>query len=533
MTVTGYVEQTQELNLTIPTNEKKFDMINQQSSTDDTSQDKITINNKNIQDENEPFIDNNDKKLSKTFVDGLKIEIVSNKIVKKKSNDNDDADDNKNNEHNPPDGGVRAWSIMLGSFFINGILFGVINSYSLIYTELTKELIKINETEISWKASLVGSLTIGTTFLLSPVSGILTDKIGIRMTTLIGGALATGGLLLSSMFSSRVEILYLTYGVIYGLGASLAYTPSLVILGHYFKKYIGLVNGIVTAGSSIFTIIMPNIIEYLLHEYNLVITLRSLAFLTSVVMLCAILFKPITPIELPKTPVENSMVKKKSISSAIIDTSIWKRKRYVVWASAIPIALFGYFVPYVHIGKFVELKFSGHSQKLPLMCIGISSGIGRLVFGYIADIPRVDRIMLQQISFVSIGILTMLLPSSPPYWAILLTITLLMGLFDGCFISLLGPIAFDICGKNGATQAIGFLLGMCSIPLTIGAPIAGSIFDHTGSYTLPFALAGIPPLIGAFAMCLIRFFKNDSSDANSTDDTVLNGTRNNDEKEVA
>lgn len=56
-----------------------------------------------------------------------------------------------------------------------------------------------------------------------------------------------------------------------------------------------------------------------------------------------------------------------------------------------------YFVPYVHIGKFVELEFSGHSQKLPLMCIGISSGIGRLVFGYIADIPRVDRIMLQQV----------------------------------------------------------------------------------------------------------------------------------------
>lgn len=55
-----------------------------------------------------------------------------------------------------------------------------------------------------------------------------------------------------------------------------------------------------------------------------------------------------------------------------------------------------------------------------------------------------------------------------------------MGLFDGCFISLLGPIAFDICGREGATQAIGFLLGMCSIPLTVGPPIAGLIYDHTG-----------------------------------------------------
>lgn len=75
--------------------------------------------------------------------------------------------------------------------------------------------------------------------------------------------------------------------------------------------------------------------------------------------------------------------------------------------------------------------------------------------------------------------LTMLLTVTPSF-TILLLISLSMGLFDGCFISLLGPIAFDICGREGATQAIGFLLGMCSIPLTVGPPIAGLIYDHTG-----------------------------------------------------
>jgi MFS family permease len=56
---------------------------------------------------------------------------------------------------------------------------------------------------------------------------------------------------------------------------------------------------------------------------------------------------------------------------------------------------------------------------------------------------------------------------------VLIIISLFMGLFDGCFISLLGPIAFEICGQKGATQAIGFLLGLCSVPLTVGPPIAG------------------------------------------------------------
>ena len=97
----------------------------------------------------------------------------------------------------------------------------------------------------------------------------------------------------SNTFLPQVEILYLTYGVMYGFGASLAYTPSLVILGHYFKRYLGLVNGVVTAGSSVFTMIMPYVIEPLLKRFGLVGTLRSLAVLTSVVMVCALLFKPV------------------------------------------------------------------------------------------------------------------------------------------------------------------------------------------------------------------------------------------------
>lgn len=68
--------------------------------------------------------------------------------------------------------------------------------------------------------------------------------------------------------------MYLTYGLLFGLGASLAYTPSLVILGHYFSKYLGLVNGFVTAGSSIFTMVMPFLIDHLLVNLGLPATLR-------------------------------------------------------------------------------------------------------------------------------------------------------------------------------------------------------------------------------------------------------------------
>lgn len=340
----------------------------------------------------------------------------------------------------------------------------------------------------------------GTTFIVSPISGVLTDLIGLRTTTFLGGAISSGGMFLSSFCTNNIEALYFTYGIMYGFGGALAYTPSLAILGHYFKRYIGIVNGVVTAGSASFTIMMPYVIDFFIRNYGITCTLRVLALFAAFIMACAMLFKPANKI--PKG------LKKKATLSSAFNVSIWKNKKYVVWAVVIPLSLFGYFVPYVHMLKFVEDNFSnGHDGKIPVICMGITSGVGRLVFGYIADKPRVNRILLQQISFVSIGLLTLLLPTASGSFTWLLIIALAMGLFDGCFISLLGPIAFDICGQAGATQAIGFLLGLCSIPLTVGPYAAGVLYDTRKSYTLAFRLAGIPPIVGGFAMFLIRVVK--------------------------
>jgi MCP family monocarboxylic acid transporter-like MFS transporter 10 len=115
---------------------------------------------------------------------------------------------------------------------------------------------------------LVGSLAIGSTFFLSFFAGILSDKIGLRTTSVTGAIIATAGLGLSAVYHNRIEVLYVTYGLMFGTGASLAYNPSLTVLGLYFKKHLGMVNGFVTAGSSTFTIILSFINPYILNNHG-------------------------------------------------------------------------------------------------------------------------------------------------------------------------------------------------------------------------------------------------------------------------
>lgn len=397
----------------------------------------------------------------------------------------------------PPDGGFQAWLVMACCFLCNGVIFGIINSYGVIFVYL-KEGYK-DDDEAATKASLVGSLAVGTTFFLSPVSSILIDRFGIRKTAFVGGFIACLGMLFSSFFYQRVEALYFTYGIMFGGGSSLAYTPSLVILGHYFRRHMGLVNGIVTAGSSVFTIAMPHILDGLLSSMGLQNCLRFLTGLTSLLMLAALSFKPLMSHGHEKS--------NKGICAQIVNVDNWKNKKYVIWCLAIPSALFGYFVPYVHIVQHVKDILPDKNGGSLVTCIAITSGFGRLLFGKVADFPRVNRILLQQISFISIGICTMLLTAAPYFkgfqFEAMIVFALIMGLFDGCFITMLGPIAFDICGPAGASQAIGFLLGLCSIPLTAGPPIAGLLYDTFGNYNVAFLAAGVPPIVGALFMCCI------------------------------
>lgn len=348
--------------------------------------------------------------------------------------------------------------------------------------------------------ALVESLSMGTVFVMSPVSGVLTDTIGLRATTILGGAIASGGMLLSSFCDYNVEALYFTFGIMFGLGGALAYTPSLAILGHYFKKNLGIVNGVVAAGSSTFTVVMSYLLDWLLRTAKIAWTFRILSVMAAGIIGCALVFKPLHV---------KSNSKKDVSCNGTFNISIWKNKKYVIWAFLVPLSLFGYFVPYVHMPKFVEVTFSAEADgKLPVTCIGITSLLGRLLFGYIADLPRVNRIFLQQISFFSMGVLTMLIPASQASYPGLIVISLCIGIFDGCFISLLGPIAFELCGQNGATQAIGFLLGLCSLPLTLGPFLAGMLYDQTASYEKAFIYAGIPPIVGSLALFLIRLVDN-------------------------
>ncbi|KYO24728.1 monocarboxylate transporter 10 [Alligator mississippiensis] len=391
---------------------------------------------------------------------------------------------------------------MLAAMWCNGAVFGIQNSCGVLFVSMLDSFGDRDDANLIFKTAWVSSLSMGMIFFCSPIVSVFTDIFGCRKVAVTGAAVGLIGLLASS-FVSTIELLYFTYGILFACGCSFAYQPSLVILGHYFKKRLGLVNGIVTAGSSLFTVSLPFLLRVLIDSVDLFNTLRVLCILMFILFLAGFTYKPLIP-HAKDTEGGKKGKFKFPPAKKIFNFSIFKVAGYRIWAFGIPAALFGYFVPYVHLMKHVKERLGENVQEeVLLLCLGVTSGIGRLIFGRVADyIPGAKKVYLQVISFFFIGLMSMMIPLCHVFGG-LIAVCLFMGLFDGCFICIMAPIAFELVGAQDVSQAIGFLLGLMSIPMIVGPPIAGLLRDYLGTYDVAFYLAGVPPIIGGTILCFI------------------------------
>ncbi|KAI5628899.1 solute carrier family 16, member 2 (thyroid hormone transporter) [Silurus asotus] len=386
----------------------------------------------------------------------------------------------------PPEGGY-GWLVALAATWCNGSIFGIQNSFGILHVMLAQEHVDPNDNASQFRVAWVGALAMGMIFFCSPVVSMFTDHFGCRKTA-VGGALVAFLGLLTSSFATTLGLLYFTYGILFGCGSSFAFQPSLVILGHYFRRRLGLANGVVTATSSLFTVVLSVLLKKVVAPLGLSRTFQILSLFMLVQSLLALSFRPLIPPAGAMARAEMGSLGPVEEQGSVAGTR-WRRAvmkvrkyfnvevfrvaTYRVWAFGVATAVLGYMVPYIHLINFVREEFKETQREwVLLVCIGASSGVGRLVFGKVGDlIHGVMKIYLQVASFMTLGLMSMMIPQCRVFEG-LIVVCLFMGLCDGCFITIMAPIAFELVGPMRASQAIGYLLGLMAVPMTAGPPIA-------------------------------------------------------------
>ncbi|XP_056238976.1 monocarboxylate transporter 8 [Seriola aureovittata] len=440
----------------------------------------------------------------------------------------------------PPEGGF-GWLVVLAATWCNGSIFGIQNSFGILHLMLAQEHADPRDKTTQFKVAWVGALAMGMIFLCSPVVSMFTDRFGCRKTAVSGALLAFIGLL-STSFANSLGLRYFTYGILFGCGSSFAFQPSLVILGHYFRQRLGLANGLVTAGASLFSMGLPVLLDKVVKPLGLSRTFQILSLFMLVQALLALTFKPLLPAgggmgppgmgpdptgsQTQSGATDQGGTRWSRVLVGLrkyFNLRVFHNVTYRVWAFGVATAVLGYFVPYIHLINFVKTKFKDTQKEwVLLVCIGASSGVGRLAFGKIGDlIPGLQKVYMQVVSFMALGLMSIMIPQCSVFEG-LVVVCVFLGLCDGCFLTIMAPIAFELVGPMQASQAIGYLLGLMALPMTAGPPIAGLLHDYFGNYTVAFSLAGVPPIVGGvvlFFVPLIHSRLQRGQAAASPDDT--------------
>lgn len=145
---------------------------------------------------------------------------------------------------------------------INMIADGITFSFGIFNVEFLKYF-----GDSKGKTAWIGSIFMASPLLSGPIASYLTDRYGCRKVTIVGSITASIGFLLSAM-SDSMEMLFVTFGVIAGVGLSLCYVAAVVSVAYYFDKRRSFATGISVCGSGIGTFIFPPIIQYLITEYG-------------------------------------------------------------------------------------------------------------------------------------------------------------------------------------------------------------------------------------------------------------------------
>ncbi|KAI9762440.1 MAG: hypothetical protein M4579_000416 [Chaenotheca gracillima] len=125
----------------------------------------------------------------------------------------------------------------------------------------------------------------------APFVTIIARKFNTRLPMMIGITLLAVGYI-SASFAGRIWQLYLSQGVLIGLGVGFTYVPSIAIISQWFEKKRSLANGISAAGSGIGGLIYSFAADSIIRNISVAWSFRITALTCcSMLFIAAILMK--------------------------------------------------------------------------------------------------------------------------------------------------------------------------------------------------------------------------------------------------
>lgn len=374
-----------------------------------------------------------------------------------------------------PDGGY-GWTVVfcaaIATFWINSM----VSCWGVLQTALlSSSLSNVPSSTLSF----VGSLSLGCSVGFGLFMMRLARWCGSRTTVMAGIAFMAIGQFAASFSTHSVAGLFVSIGLVSGIGLCAVYTICNTLPVQYFSSKVGLANGLIKMGGGIGGTVMAVALQALVQRVGIAWTFRIQSFMTLGTGLPAAWFMK------DRTVTRNA---------PFIELIMFRNWAFTAVFLAGAIGTFSLFVPSFYLPLFAQsLGLSSGMGASLVAAFNACNAVGRFVGG-----PLCDKLGPTNTLFIS---LAMNAVSMLAIWPVsstigpLLTFAVLNGVANGSLFTVLPTVVASIFGPGRAAGAMSMSSTGWTVGYLMGAPIAGYLYQSAGGEDGVQGIAAFRPAI--------------------------------------
>ena len=380
------------------------------------------------------------------------------------------------------------WRMVAVAFVVDFIAVGFFfYSYGIFLKGISADLAGSR-----FAASLGISIANGIGALFSPFIGRALDRLSIKHIMIVGALLVSAGFFALSLTTALWQ-LYVIMGTLLAFGMTMmGGLASAKLVANWFEEKRGKALGIATIGISFSGLIMPPLATWLISEVGWRGGFQVYAALTiAIIVPLVAVFVVNRPEDEGLLPDGGTKEHHRLLRSASPELH-WRTRELLrdhnFWVIAIPFGLAFSSLSAVLIHLFPFATDLGISVERAAWIVSAAAGAGALgkpVFGLMID--RFDARVTIWASFGGQLLGLWLLMGGDDFGSLLVA-AMIFGFSMGGVVPVHGAVTATAFGRLSFGKAMG-LLRPVQIPIhMLGVPLAGWIFDSTGSYRVAFQI---------------------------------------------
>ncbi|HET7081436.1 MAG TPA: OFA family MFS transporter [Chloroflexia bacterium] len=396
------------------------------------------------------------------------------------------------------DPGVNRWTVAIAGVIMQ-LALGAIYAWSLFVKPLNNIHPDWSRTDITvtFSIALVG-LGVG-----AIVGGTYLDKYGPRAVATVAGLFYGIGFIGAGLIQSLWG-LWLTYGVLSGIGMGLGYIVPLATLIKWFPDKRGLITGLAVAGfgggAVVTTLIAPGLISGV-GVYN---TFIVLGIVYLIMVAGAAQFYRVAPAGYapPGWTPSATQASQRAGKDFTLQESLRTWQWYVLWAMLFLNVTAGVMVISQAAPMTQEITgVDATTASSIVILISIFNGAGRLFWAWLSD--TITRRWVFLAMFLIQFVLFLIMPAINNFF-LLSVFFMIVALCYGGGFGTMPAFAADYFGPKFAGRIYGLMLSAWSAGGVLGPILIANVYDNTKKYSSALTIVAVVMLVSAVLPFIAR-----------------------------